>query len=65
MFLTNKDTINQIRNATSYQELINAFQIKASPEMDNLAPNQHYDVIGITACPTGIDHTYMAKEKLE
>ncbi|WP_368486078.1 fructose-specific PTS transporter subunit EIIC [Spiroplasma sp. DGKH1] len=65
MFLTNKDTIKQLRRATSYQELINAFQTKEAPEADKLAPNQHYDVIGITACPTGIAHTYMAKEKLE
>lgn len=27
--------------------------------------NQHYDVLAVTACPTGIAHTFMAAESLE
>ncbi|AXK51365.1 PTS fructose transporter subunit IIABC [Spiroplasma alleghenense] len=33
-------------------------------EEKKLKAGQHYDVVGITACPTGIAHTYMSAEKL-
>ncbi|WP_338971542.1 fructose-specific PTS transporter subunit EIIC [Spiroplasma endosymbiont of Panorpa germanica] len=33
-------------------------------EEKQLKAGQHYDVVGITACPTGIAHTYMSAEKL-
>ena len=29
------------------------------------AVNAHYRVLAVTACPTGIAHTYMAAENLE
>ncbi|AHI54075.1 PTS system fructose-specific IIABC component [Spiroplasma sabaudiense Ar-1343] len=36
----------------------------AKAEEQKLKAGQHYDVVGITACPTGIAHTYMSAEKL-
>ena len=32
---------------------------------DNKEKNQNYEILAITACPTGIAHTYMAAEALE
>ena len=32
---------------------------------DSTTKNKNYEILGITACPTGIAHTYMAAESLE
>lgn len=38
---------------------------EAPAEMETAAPSDRPYVIGVTACPTGIAHTYMAAEALE
>lgn len=60
-----KDEIKiQLLNAKTNEEIINAFNIDIE-KTKILNTNVQYDIIAITACPTGIAHTYMAQEKLE
>ncbi|PPE04974.1 PTS system, fructose-specific IIABC component [Entomoplasma ellychniae] len=48
----------------NFKSFISALEVKV--ESKKIAPKDGvYDVVGITACPTGIAHTYLAAEKLE
>ncbi|PPE04141.1 PTS fructose transporter subunit IIABC [Williamsoniiplasma lucivorax] len=62
-FLMKPEVQTKLRKAKSIKDLKTIFTHKE--EKKEIAANGHYDVIGITACPTGIAHTYMAAEKLE
>ncbi|WP_338954975.1 fructose-specific PTS transporter subunit EIIC [Spiroplasma endosymbiont of Polydrusus cervinus] len=63
-FLGKGEVVKQVRAAKNFADIITAF---AEPinEHETVKTDGHYDIIGITACPTGIAHTYMAKEKME
>ncbi len=63
-FLVKSEVVTQIRAAKTFADILKAF-IEPVTDHDKMKTNGHYDVIGITACPTGIAHTYMAKEKME
>ncbi|WP_338991638.1 fructose-specific PTS transporter subunit EIIC [Spiroplasma endosymbiont of Seladonia tumulorum] len=63
-FLGKNEVVTQIRAAKTFADILKAF-IKPVTDHDKVKTDGHYDVIGITACPTGIAHTYMAKEKME
>lgn len=52
-----------LRKAKTFKALSNAFDNKVETKKVE-AKEGKYDVIGITACPTGIAHTYLAEEKL-
>ncbi|AGR41073.1 PTS fructose transporter subunit IIABC [Spiroplasma taiwanense] len=63
-FLMKSEIQTKLRNAKSIKDIETAFTKKEVKEVKT-SKNGHFDVIGITACPTGIAHTYMAAEKLE
>lgn len=72
--LMNPDFCNKLRAAKSAEEFV---QICADAEADKVDAEkaaeataaerdaEGYDIVAITACPTGIAHTYMAAESLE
>ncbi len=49
--------------------ITDAIEAKATEAIEKVAPkisvDNHYDVLAVTGCPTGIAHTYMAAESLE
>lgn len=49
-------------NATSKDEVLDILSI--SEKTTSTSTNNSFDVIAVTACPTGIAHTYMAAEAL-
>lgn len=65
----------ELLGAADADEFINAIDRKEKeryPEEDNMASaetepetGRNYDILAVTACPTGIAHTYMAAEALE
>lgn len=61
--LMDSNFLTQLENVSSFSELVNIFNITSQEEVEEY--NGHYDVVGITACPTGIAHTYMAAEQLK
>ncbi|WP_339022585.1 fructose-specific PTS transporter subunit EIIC [Spiroplasma endosymbiont of Crioceris asparagi] len=52
-----------LANATNFKELSKFFE-EEKPEVV-ATPNNGFDIVAITACPTGIAHTYLAEEKLK
>lgn len=59
-----------IRNAKTPDELLDIIDKKENEKYPNEAKpaekeNQGYRILAVTACPTGIAHTYMAAEALE
>ncbi|WP_339021647.1 fructose-specific PTS transporter subunit EIIC [Spiroplasma endosymbiont of Atherix ibis] len=63
-FLMKADVQEKLRSAKSIKDVQSALT-KEEKKVEKVAKPGSYDVIGITACPTGIAHTYMAQEKLE
>ncbi|AUB31489.1 PTS fructose transporter subunit IIABC [Spiroplasma floricola] len=63
-FLMKADIQAKLRNAKSIKDVQSALT-KEDKKVEKVEKPGSYDVIGITACPTGIAHTYMAQEKLE
>ncbi|WP_222563313.1 fructose-specific PTS transporter subunit EIIC [Spiroplasma clarkii] len=62
-YLIKSEVQEGLRNAKSVATVQKLF---STPKAVKAAPKSgHYDVIGITACPTGIAHTYLAAEKIE
>lgn len=64
----NADFKNELENVSSYEELkklINKYD--SIKEIKSIDKNKDsvYDVVAITACPTGIAHTFMARDMLE
>ncbi|AVN64241.1 MULTISPECIES: PTS fructose transporter subunit IIABC [Mesoplasma] len=62
-FLMKPEFQEALRKAKAFKDLSKAFDNKVETKKVE-AKNGKYDVIGITACPTGIAHTYLAEEKL-
>lgn len=52
-----------IRTASTYDELVEAFDIDNEPKQE-VVDSESF-VVAVTACATGIAHTYMAAEKLQ
>lgn len=73
MLLMNTEFLNQLRGAKSKDEFLeyisNAeqekFGAKETPVEETKTSVRNAKLLGVTACPTGIAHTYMAAENLE
>ncbi len=63
-FLMKAEVQKKLRSAKTIKDVENALT-KQEQKVEKVEKSGSYDVIGITACPTGIAHTYMAQEKLE
>lgn len=70
ILLMNDDFKNSLLNSKSAEEvfsLLDKYEEKDSAEEENVLTNDSSGekyIIGVTACPTGIAHTYMAAESL-
>ena len=70
VMLMDADFCNRLRAAKDpkeYLEIIDAFEAEKYPEepKEEEKPSDGYRILAVTACPTGIAHTYMAAEALE
>ena len=68
VMLMDADFANAIRNAKSAEELLKLIDDKETEKYDEAKPEvkkNGYRILAVTACPTGIAHTYMAAEALE
>ncbi|GAB3071201.1 fructose-specific PTS transporter subunit EIIC [Salinicoccus sesuvii] len=66
--LMNDDARKQLMNASSKEEIIetiDAFDESEATEEVDSAPSDRPYIVGVTACPTGIAHTYMAADALK
>lgn len=57
-----------LRSAKSAEEFLSVIDRAESERFDDVSPTKNgngYRVLAVTACPTGIAHTYMAAEALE
>lgn len=64
--LMNEDFRNKLLNAKSKEEFLKIIDdTESMQEGSKKDENEDYELLGITACPTGIAHTYMAAEGLE
>lgn len=64
-YLMKPEVLAGLRQATDFAQMVKNFkpETKKAP-VKKQAPKNGYEVVGITACPTGIAHTYLAEEKL-
>lgn len=69
VMLMDADFTNALRNAKSTEEflkIIDDKEAKKFPDEPKSEPKKEgYRILAVTACPTGIAHTYMAAEALE
>ncbi len=72
MLLMDEKFQSNLRNASSPEEFLavidaaeNAKEEAEEEKAEKAATTTGYDVIAVTACPTGIAHTYMAAEAIE
>ena len=68
VMLMDADFANAIRNAKSAEELLKLIDDKETEKYSEAKPEvkkNGYRILAVTACPTGIAHTYMAAEALE
>lgn len=68
--MLNNEFITSVKNATQVEEVISALERVDAAEKEKAATNEHSTskkglILGVTACPTGIAHTYMAAEAIE
>ena len=64
--LMNEDFRNKLLNAKSKEEFLKIIDdTESMQDGSKKDENEDYELLGITACPTGIAHTYMAAEGLE
>ena len=64
--LMNENFRNKLLNAKSKEEFLKIIDdTESMREKSKKDENENYELLGITACPTGIAHTYMAAEGLE
>ncbi|MGL5643328.1 MAG: PTS fructose transporter subunit IIABC [Metamycoplasmataceae bacterium] len=63
--LMNPSFLNELENISQFHELIDLFNKNSYEEEIIEQHDGNYDVVGVTACPTGIAHTYMAAEQLK
>lgn len=71
----NQEFVDKLSLVNSYDSLIklineytedeNKPEDKKEEKVENNNSDNHYDVVAITACPTGIAHTFMAAQRLE
>ncbi|ATG97209.1 PTS fructose transporter subunit IIABC [Mesoplasma lactucae] len=63
--LVKPENQEKLRQVNSFEELQEIFSEKPEEEKPRQeAKPEHYELVGVTACPTGIAHTYLAQEKL-
>ena len=69
VMLMDADFANALRNAKSTEEFLKIIDDKETekyPDEKKVEPKKEgYRILAVTACPTGIAHTYMAAEALE
>ena len=66
VLLMNEDFTNGLKNAKSVEEFMTVIdRFENEKDEESVEKNNGYDVVAVTACPTGIAHTYMAAEALE
>ncbi len=68
VMLMDADFANSLRNAKSAEELLRLIDEKETEKSAEEKPQPKkdgYRILAVTACPTGIAHTYMAAEALE
>ena len=68
VMLMDADFTNAVRNAKSAEELLKLIDDKEAEkntEEKSQPKRSGYRILAVTACPTGIAHTYMAAEALE
>ena len=69
VMLMDADFANALRNAKSTEEFLKIIDDKETekyPDEKKAEPKKEgYRILAVTACPTGIAHTYMAAEALE
>ena len=58
--LMKQDVIQKLNEANHEQAIVDAFVM----EKKEVKQEDHYDIVAVTGCATGIAHTYMAAEKL-
>lgn len=66
-YLMNQENIKKLLKAKTPEAVLTVFQPQsASNEVASVVTNKTTDkILAVTACPTGIAHTYMAQEKLQ
>lgn len=64
IILMNSEKQKGIKEAKNFNEFIKNFEEENTKKEVVASSDGHFDVVGITACPTGIAHTYLAAEKL-
>ncbi|MGL5429023.1 MAG: PTS fructose transporter subunit IIABC [Cetobacterium sp.] len=62
--LLDDDVIEQLLNVKNEEEVLNILLKEPPVKEENISLNTKFDVLAVTACPTGIAHTYMAAEAL-
>ena len=62
--LMDHDFCEDLKNAGSPEEFLSIIDLAQSSKEEKVVV-EHADVLAVTACPTGIAHTYMAAEALE
>lgn len=62
--LMDHDFCEDLKNAGSPEEFLSIIDLAQSSKEEKVVL-EHADVLAVTACPTGIAHTYMAAEALE
>ena len=68
VLLMNEDFINNLKNAKTVDEFINIIDEADEEEKsidERLVTTKQAKILVVTACPTGIAHTYMAAEAME
>lgn len=64
--LMDEDFKEELIKAKSVEEFLNTIKEKELPKEEVQEDNaEGYEILAVTACPTGIAHTYMAAETLE
>ncbi|MDE5841719.1 MAG: fructose-specific PTS transporter subunit EIIC, partial [Malacoplasma sp.] len=63
----NQEFVKDLNLVKDYQSLINLLDkySESKKEVSNSSFKSSYDIVAITACPTGIAHTFMAAQMLE
>lgn len=60
------DEINKVTTFANLNKVLTTFSSDSEPKKEEQKNgDSHYDIVAITACPTGIAHTFMAAQKLE
>ncbi|VEU59214.1 PTS fructose transporter subunit IIABC [Mesomycoplasma neurolyticum] len=59
-----KKEIKEIKNTNEFLDIINKYENLIDLEISEKTNDEIYDIVAVTACPTGIAHTFLAKENL-